>query len=66
VISIGLQIPLYLILPEIRWYRTLINIHGVKNKEANIYDSLIPIERIILTRAFPKIKRVMDKRDDDY
>jgi hypothetical protein len=35
--------------------------YEIKNKEVNLYDSLVPIERIILSRAFPKIKDLFDE-----
>lgn len=44
------QLVIYWVMPKIRWYRTLMKIYKVKDKERDVYDSLLPIERIVLSR----------------
>lgn len=57
-----LEIPLLWVYPGIRWYRTVIEMYEIKSKEANVYDSLIPMETIALSRAFPKFRRFLDEQ----
>jgi hypothetical protein len=60
-IILVLEIVMFYILPKIRWYRILLKIYEIKDKKSNVYDSLLPIERIVLSRHFPKIKEVLDE-----
>ena len=62
IIFYSVMIIIFYVVPKIKWYRILVKITRTKDKETDIYDSLIPIERIILSRFFPKIESRLDER----
>lgn len=56
-----LQIPILWLIPQIQWYRKIIRISNIKEIESITYDSLLPLQRIILRNAFPDIKMFLDR-----
>lgn len=44
----------------IKWYNKIIRLNRTKDIEANVYDSLVPIQRLFLPYAFPKIDVLLD------
>jgi membrane protein YdbS with pleckstrin-like domain len=60
-LSYSLEIPILWLWPKVRWYLRVMKLCHVKKKEVAVYDSLIPFERVILTKAFPKIRWLLDE-----
>jgi hypothetical protein len=56
-----LELPILWLLPKMRWYLEVMKLCDVKKKELATYDSLLPFERVIMSKAFPKIRWMLDE-----
>lgn len=48
----------------IKWYKKIIRITRVQDKESDVYDCLIPMQRLVISRAFPSILGVLDESEN--
>jgi len=56
---------IYWVLPQLKWYKNLVQkyevYHGLKETETDVFTLLLPIQKTIIDRSFPEMRRILDE-----